>query len=96
MMRGLSEDVRDDGRRKAKGKNWDKSNSVINTIFIKIGTAWESSSFFDQLNPRWFLQTEVVGTYLPGPETLSWGAWFRFGLLTPEISLLIFIYHMWV
>ena len=42
--------------------------------FLK-GTAWGSSSFFHGLNPCWFLQPEVVGTYLPGTGTLSPGAW---------------------
>ena len=39
------------------------------------GTVWGSSSFFHRLNPHWFLQPEVVGTYLPGTGTLGWGAW---------------------
>ena len=37
------------------------------------GTAWGSRSFFHQLNPHWLLQSEVVGTYLPGTGTLGWG-----------------------
>ena len=32
-------------------------------------------SFFHWLNPCWFLQPEVMGTYLPGSGTLGWGAW---------------------
>ena len=39
------------------------------------GTAWGSRSFFHQLNPCWVLLPEVMGTYLPGPGTLGWGAW---------------------
>ena len=39
------------------------------------GTAWGSRSFFHQLNSQWFLQPEVVGTYLPGTGTLGWEAW---------------------
>ena len=39
------------------------------------GTAWGSRSFFHWLNPHWFLQPEVVRTYLPGTGTLGWGAW---------------------
>ena len=34
--------------------------------------------FLPQLNPLWFLQPEVVGTYLPGTGTLGWGAWCVF------------------
>ena len=48
------------------------------------GTAWDSRSFFYQLNPRWFLQPEVMGTYLPGTGTLGWGAWHGAG--TPYFS----------
>ena len=39
------------------------------------GTAWDSSSFFHQLNPH-FLQPEVMGTYLPGTGNLGWRAWY--------------------
>ena len=39
------------------------------------GTAWGSRSFFHSFNPCWFLQPEVVGTYLPGTGTLGWEAW---------------------
>ena len=42
-------------------------------------TAWDFNSFFHQLNPCWFLQPEVVGTYLPGTGTLGWGAWYGAG-----------------
>ena len=42
------------------------------------GTAWDSRSLFQQLNPCWFSQLEVMGTYLPG---------VGLGLLVPEISL---------
>ena len=34
-----------------------------------------AASLLHQLNPCWFLQPEVVGTYLPGTGTLGWGAW---------------------
>ena len=41
------------------------------------GTTWGSRSFFHRLNLCWFLQPEVVGTYLPGTGTglggLVWG-----------------------
>ena len=39
------------------------------------GTAWDSRSFFYQLNPHWFLQPEVVRTCLPHTGTLAWGVW---------------------
>ena len=48
-------------------------------------TAWDSRSFFHQLNPCWFLQPEVMGTYLPGTGTLDWGPGLGLGLLTPKI-----------
>ena len=54
------------------------------------GTSWDSSSLFHRLNPHWFLQPEVVGTYLPGTGTLGWGPGVGMGLLTPEISFLNF------
>ena len=38
-------------------------------------TAWSSRSFFHWLNPHWFLQPEIVGTYLPAIGILGWGAW---------------------
>ena len=37
------------------------------------GTAWGSRSFFHRLNPRWFLQPEIMGANLPGTGTLGWG-----------------------
>ena len=43
------------------------------------GTAWGSNNFSHQPNPHWFLQPEVVGTYLPGTGTLGWGAWCGVG-----------------
>ena len=54
------------------------------------GSAWGSRSFFHQLNSCWFLQPEIVGTYLPGPGTLGWG--FCCGVGTPCSR--IFIHHM--
>ena len=43
------------------------------------GTAWGSSSFSHWLNPCWFLQPGVEGTYLPGTGGpgvgLVWGTW---------------------
>ena len=52
-----------------------------------------SSSFFHQLNPHWFSQPEVVGTYLPGTGTMGWGPGVGLGLLAPEISLPDFYPH---
>ena len=60
------------------------------------GTAWGSRSFFHQLTPQWFLQSEVVGTYLPGTGILDWVDWC--GTETPhsqDIPPQIFI-HMGV
>ena len=39
------------------------------------GTAWYSKRFFHQFNPQWFLQSEVMGTYLHGTGTLYWREW---------------------
>ena len=47
----------------------------------------ESSSFFYLLNPHWFLQPEVMGTYLPGIGSLGWGPGMELGPLAPKISL---------
>ena len=41
-----------------------------------------SRSFFHQLNSHWFLQPEVMGTYLPDTGTLGWGA--LYGAITPH------------
>ena len=57
------------------------------------GTSWGSSSFFHCLNPCWFLQPEVMGTYVPGTGTLRWGeAWCG---AEPDGSW-IFSHHTWV
>ena len=37
------------------------------------GTAWDSRSFSYRLNLCWFLQLEVMGTYLPGTGSLGLG-----------------------
>ena len=51
------------------------------------GTAWGSRSFFHQLHTPWFLQPEVVGTYLLGTEPWAGGPGVGLGLLAPEVSL---------
>ena len=43
------------------------------------GTAWDSRSFIHQLNCRWFLQPDVMGTHLPGIGTLGCGVWCEAG-----------------
>ena len=53
-------------------------------------TAWDSRSFFHQLNLHWCLQPEVMGTYLPGTGILGWGPGMGLGLLAPELSFLNF------
>ena len=59
------------------------------------GTAWDSRTFFYQLNPCYFLQPEVVGTYLPGTGTLDWRPDVGLELPAPKISLLNFyLSHM--
>ena len=42
--------------------------------------AWESNSFLCHPNPHWFLQPEVMGTYLPGTGTLGWMIWSGAGI----------------
>ena len=39
------------------------------------GTVWGFRNFFHQLHPLWFLEPEVVWTYLPDTGTVSWGTW---------------------
>ena len=48
--------------------------------------------FFHQLDPHWFLQPEIMGTYLPGTGILGYGAWCWVGTprtrdIPPEFSL---------
>ena len=52
-----------------------ESEQVSPCVCSLRGTAWGSRSFFHPLNPCWFLQLEVVGTYLSGTGTLGWGLW---------------------
>ena len=42
--------------------------------------AWESCQFFFHPNPHWFLQPEVMGTYLPGTGTMCWVVWCGAGI----------------
>ena len=59
------------------------------------GSAWGTSGFFHQLNPRWFLQPEVVDSYLHGNGTLGWGAWCGAG--TPRCGdILLNVYPLHV
>ena len=61
------------------------------------GTACDSRNFFHWLRPHWFLQPDVVGTYLSCTENLGWG-----GLLwgwdssLPRYPSQIFIHHTWM
>ena len=56
------------------------------------GTAWDSRSFFYQLNPHWFLQPEVVGLIFLALEPWAWGPAVELGHFIPESS--IFIHHI--
>ena len=47
-------------------------------------------------NPYWFLQPEVMGTYLPDTGTLAGWSSVWLGLLSPEVTLPIFIHYLWV
>ena len=44
------------------------------------GLSWEFPSFFHHSNLRWFLEPEVMGTYLPGIGTLGWVVWSGAGI----------------
>ena len=44
------------------------------------GDLWQSHSFFCHPKTHWFLQLEVMGTYLPGTGTLSWVVWCGAGI----------------
>ena len=44
------------------------------------GDSWEFHCFFHCPNPHWFLQPEVMGTYLPGTDTLGWVVWCGAGI----------------
>ena len=50
-------------------------------------TAWDSRSFFHQLNPCLFLHPEVVRTYLPGMEPCVGEPGVGLGLFITKISL---------
>ena len=50
--------------------------------------------FFHWLNPHWFLQPEVMETYLPGTGTLGWGTCWGAGTsLSRGIPPKFFIHH---
>ena len=57
------------------------------------GDSWDSYSFFCHPKPHWFLQPELMGTYLPGSGTLAWVVWCGAGSFVPKVSFLIFIHH---
>ena len=44
------------------------------------GVSRESCLFFCRPNPHWFLQPEVMGTYLPGTGTVGWVVWCGAGI----------------
>ena len=49
------------------------------------------------LSPCWFLQPEVMGTYLPGTGILGWGTWCGRGTSSfLSYSFQIFVHHTWV
>ena len=45
-----------------------------------ISSPLRGHSFFHHPNPHWFLQPEVMGTFLPGTGTLGWVVWTGAGL----------------
>ena len=54
------------------------------------GTTWDSRIFSHSLSLHWFLQLEVMRTYLPDAETLGWEPGVGLGLFAPRIPLLNF------
>ena len=44
------------------------------------GNTWESLSFFCCPSSHWFLESEVMGTYLPGTGTPDWVVWCGTGI----------------
>ena len=54
------------------------------------GTAWDSRSFYHQLNPHWFCRQMLWGLIFLALEPWARGSGVGLGLLTPEISLLNF------
>ena len=61
------------------------------------GTALDSRSVFRRLNTCWFLQPEVMGTYILGTGTLGWQALWGWNSLFPRHHSRIFSHHtyMW-
>ena len=58
------------------------------------GTAWDSRSFcLPSLKSCWFLQPEIMRTYLHGTIPWAWESSVALGPVAPEIPLLIFIHH---
>ena len=53
-------------------------------------------SFFHHPNPDWFLQPEVVATYLPGAGTLGWVVRTAARIPCSQGIPPIFIYHLWM
>ena len=59
-------------------------------------TSWDSRGFFHELIPCWYLQSEVMRTYLPDTGTLGWGdlVW-GWNSLLPRYPSQIFIHYTW-
>ena len=55
------------------------------------GISSESCSFFCCPNPPWFIQPEIIGTYLPVTGILDWVIWSWAGI---PFSWGISVYHM--
>ena len=53
-------------------REWQWVSSCVGSLR---GIASDSRSFFHWLNLSWFLQPEVMGTYIPGTGILGQGAW---------------------
>ena len=60
------------------------------------GDAWESCSLLCCPNPHWFLQPEVMWTYLAGTGTLGWVVWYEAGSPHSWGISPIFIHHIWI
>ena len=60
------------------------------------GTAWDFRIFFHRLNTHWFLQPEVMGTYLLGTGTVIWGSWCGAGTPRSRGKLCLPMLPLWL
>ena len=73
-----------------------ESEKVSLCVISLRGTAWGSRISFLWLNPHCFLQPYILGTYLPGTGTLSWGLVWGWDSSLLRYPSRIFIHHTWM